>query len=87
MVGSNFEDLGHSFTVVVNEQIDRNRWMAICLLVVKIDDKFYEATYQKGLTEQQDSCPFEYDGETITFQRVMPQEKTVIEYVPYVEGE
>ena len=87
MVGSSFEDLGHSFKVIVNEQTDSTRWMAVCLLIVKIDDKFYKATYEKGLTEYQDQGPFEDDGDMITFVRVRPQPKTVIEYVPYLDGE
>jgi hypothetical protein len=87
MVGSQFEDLGHTFKVLVNEQIDSRRWVAVCVLVVKIDDKFYKATYEKGLTEYQDSCPFEYDGDMISFERVYPRPKTVVEYVPYVEDE
>lgn len=86
-VNTVFEAHGHSFKVLVNEQIDSSRWMAICLLIVKIDDKFYEVTYEKGLTEMQDSQPFEDEGDMITFRRVRPQPKTVIEYVPYLDGE
>jgi hypothetical protein len=86
MVGSKFEDDGHNYEVIVNEQTDSNRWSAICSLVVTIDGDYYATTYEQGLTEMQDYGPFEEpEGDTITFRRVVPREKTVIEYVAYVE--
>jgi len=87
MEGSSFEDSGHSFKVIVNEQVDSSRWMAICHLVIKMDDQFYDVTYEKGLTEMQDNGPFEDDGDKISFRLVRPQPKTVIEYVPILDGE
>lgn len=86
MVGSKFEEGGDTYEVIVNEQTDSSRWSAICYLIVKINDKFFKAAYEKGLTEYQDHGPFEDCGDTVPFYRVMPQPKTVIEYVPYTES-
>jgi hypothetical protein len=85
MVGSKFEDSGDHYEVIVNEQTDSSRWSAICNLVVKVNDEFFQTTYEKGLTEYQDHGPFEDDGEVVLFIQVVPKEKTVIEYVPYAE--
>jgi hypothetical protein len=86
MVGCKFVEGSDHYEVVVNEQTDSSRWSAICVLVVRINDRFFETTYEKGLTEYQDHGPFEDDGDTVEFYRVMPRPKTGIEYVPYTES-
>lgn len=86
MVGSTFDEDGDHYEVIVNEQFDSSRWSAIYTLIVKINDKFFKAAYEKGLTEYQDFGPFEEAGETVPFYRVMPQPKTITEYVPYTES-
>jgi|SRR5690606_15576307 len=71
------------WTVVSNEQIDRARWESIHSLVIRNEaGEHYAATYRRGLTENQDTKPFEYD-ETVTFAQVFPKTETV-EVVSYV---
>jgi hypothetical protein len=86
MVGSKFDEGGDHYEVVQNEQIDSNRWMGIYRLTVKINDKFYQTTYEKGLTENQDYGPFEDEGDTITFYNVVPRYKTVLVYEQVTEN-
>jgi hypothetical protein len=86
MVGSKFDEGGDHYEVIENVQIDSNRWMGIYLLTVKINSKFFQTTYEKGLTENQDNGPFEDEGETVLFYQVIPQEKTIVEYVRYTES-
>ena len=87
MVGSEFEEGGHTFKVVASEQIESRRWVSVHEVVVKIDDKFFQTCYERGLTEYQDQAPFEDYDDVVPFHRVMPREKTVIEYIPFVESE
>ena len=86
MVGSKFDEGGDHYEVIANEQVDSSRWASIHYLIVKINDKFFKAAYEKGLTEYQDFGPFEESGETVPFYRVMPRPKTITEYVPYTES-
>ena len=68
--------------VEANEQIDSNRWSSIHQLVVRDKNgKFWAATYRKGLTENQDESPFEYDGE-VEFREVEKVPVTTYEYRP-----
>lgn len=42
--------------------------------------KFYEATYSRGATEQQDESPFEYEDDLVECEEVHPVEKVVTVY-------
>jgi len=64
-----------------NEQVDSNRWSGIYELVIKdTTGKYWMACYQRGLTENQDEVPFEYDGEEIEFYEVERVPVTTYEY-------
>ncbi len=69
------------FTVISDEMTSQSRWSIHHCVVVKreADGKYFEGTYSKGATENQDESPFEY--EEPNFLQVWPKEKTVIEYV------
>ena len=65
-----------------NEQTGTNRWSSIHELIVRDKDgKFWAATYSKGLTENQDESPFEYDDE-VTFTEVEKVPVITYEYPP-----
>jgi hypothetical protein len=69
------------FEEVTEEEItDQSRWSTSCSRVYKDkrDESFWELSWTRGSTELQDN-----GTEDIEFQRVMPQEVTVIKYVPW----
>jgi hypothetical protein len=67
-------------TVELNEQVDSRRWVSVHKLVVRDrDGKFWETDYEKGLTEYQDTRPFE-DQEEVSFCEVEKVPVTRYEY-------
>lgn len=73
------------WTVVSNEETDHGRWASIHTLVIKNESgEFFTADYSRGLTEYQDTKPWEYE-ETATFTQVFPETKTV-EVTDYVSA-
>ena len=78
--GGNFSAEG--LTVESDEQTGTCRWESIHQIVVKDrDGKFWAATYRRGLTEYQDSRPFE-DGAEVAFREVEKVPVTRYEYRP-----
>lgn len=71
------------FDVVENRQIDSGRWTSIHELVIKDDSgELFRATYEQGLTENQDEGPFEYGpGDEVEFK---PVRREVVESYKYV---
>lgn len=68
---------------LVKEKLeDTSRWSKIYSRIYKDlnTGKFYHTTFSVGATECQDETPYEYDGDTIEFQEVVPVEKTIITY-------
>jgi hypothetical protein len=57
--GCEFDD----YKVLSDEQVDSSRWESHHELVFRHDGKLYMACYSQGLTECQDSRPFQYDRE------------------------
>ena len=73
------DELG--LTVESNEQVDTSRWTSIHQLVLKDrDGRFWETTYERGLTESQDIQPFEDDEDEIEFHEVEKVPVTTYEY-------
>jgi len=70
---------------VRNEIVDTRRWSIDHYLVFSYKDKFWGVSYSTGATECQDEAPFEYDEDEIECVELVPEEKTVIEYVPVKE--
>ena len=44
-------------------------------------DKFFESSYERGATEQQDIQAFQDEPDGVFFYEVRPVERTVIDYV------
>jgi len=76
------EDPELGLTVEMNEQIDSRRWVSVHVLILRdAEGKLWEATYERGLTENQDCQPFEYDDE-VEFYEVEKVAVTTYEYRP-----
>lgn len=70
--------------VVENRDIhDNHRWESVHELIIRTKDTaLWRALYRQGLTERQDTTPFEYDGDEIEFTQVKPVPVSHIEYQP-----
>ena len=65
---------------VADLYIDNGRWTERHQLVVRDEaGKFWAAEYEQGLTEYQDTTPWEY-SETVLFDEVEPKEVVTIHY-------
>lgn len=73
------------FELVHSKLIDTTRWSHIHERVYKdlTTGKFWITDYSVGATECQDQAPYEYDGDEIEFQEVVPVEikKTIYKAV------
>lgn len=68
--------------VVLNEQTGSRRWVSVHQLVVKdADGRFWATTYECGLTEYQDTSPFEDETE-VEFHQVEKVRLEAYEYRP-----
>ena len=66
---------------IISDDInDTSRWSEYHTLIFKYDGKIYRAYYSRGLTEQQDESPWEYEN-TIDAELVVAEEYTAIRYV------
>jgi len=77
-----FDDAPEGFKVIENVIQDTSRWSVQSMLIFSHEDKFYRSYYQRGATEYQDECPYEYDGAEIEVTEVEPYEVTVTKYRP-----
>jgi hypothetical protein len=78
--GGDFTDEG--LTVEDDRQTGSSRWESHHTVVVRDrDGKLWAADYRKGLTENQESRPFENEAE-VTFREVIKVPVTVFEYRP-----
>lgn len=67
------------------QQIDTRRWVSVHEIVFRAPDdgKAYGVSYVQGLTESQDDTdPWEYEGDPITAVEMEPHEVTVTEWRP-----
>lgn len=78
-----WEEEIHDLKLIEDEITDNGRWSIHHEMVFQdvSTGKFYLTHYSIGATEQQDERPFEYDGDEIVCQEVVPKEVTVITYV------
>lgn len=68
------------WTVVANEYLESHRWESLHELVIRNGDgQHFMDTYRQGLTERQDTGPYEYE-KTATFTPVVPKFKVVTEW-------
>lgn len=77
-VGQTYE----GWTFVADTHVDKTRWTEYRRIVVRRDSdgQHYAADYQQGLTENQDTEPWE-GRKTAVFERVVPVERIVVDYV------
>lgn len=70
-----------SFTRIANDFVDKLRWESVHRLVIQraSDSRCFATTYTQGLTEQQDTRPWEYE-EQVTFTQVFPHTKISVEF-------
>lgn len=69
------------FTIIENRDYDERRWVMVMELVVRDGDgELFRAFYERGLTENQDCRPFEYEGDEIEFK---PVRRRVVETYQY----
>lgn len=65
------------FVVVETEQVDARRWVSLHSLIFSFEGKYYHTHYERGLTEYQETYPFEGEPEEIECQEVFRKEKVV----------
>lgn len=70
------------FIVVSNEYVESDRWHSHHLLVISTSDGYlFGAVYERGLTEMQDTQPWEYE-ESVRFTAYEARMRMVTDYVP-----
>jgi hypothetical protein len=76
-------DGSDEYKEISNKIIDHSRWSVIHELIFQVvsTGKYYRTDYSVGATESQDETPWQYDGDEIECDEVVPVEKTVITYV------
>lgn len=62
------------------ELVDTTRWSIVYSLVLKFKNRFYQTSFTRGATENQDESPFEYEDDEIDCSEVTRVEKTVTVY-------
>jgi len=66
---------------IISDDINyTSRWLEHHTLIFKYDGKIYRAYYRRGLTEQQDESPWEYD-KIVEAELVVAEEYTATRYV------
>ena len=70
------------FVKVEDTQEDSGRWESYHILIVKDTqtNKFFRTEYSKGLTEQQDTQPFEHSSATWVEVKKVVKQVEVVEY-------
>lgn len=71
------------YKTISNEIIDHSRWSVIHELIFQAiaTNKYYRVEYAVGATESQDETPWQYDGDEIECEEVVPVEQTVTVYI------
>lgn len=75
-----------NFTVVERTIEEVSRWSVLHGMVFKHGDKFYSTGYSVGATEYQDESPYEYEGDYIECEEVIPTQITITKYIPVPKG-
>ena len=78
------DEVDHFKEVTAKRIVDQSRWSTYYAQVYRDerDGSHWVLNWGRGSPEMQDDGP-----EDVTFMRVMPVEKVVVDYVPYKEGE
>lgn len=78
------DEEGNELRVVTVDQIDTRRWESVHEMVFSFCGRLYSSTYRMGLTEIQESSPYEYDDQEVECPEVEAYEVTVTKYRPIV---
>lgn len=63
LADSDVGDAVEGWTVVVNEYVEKQRWESVHRMIIRNEaGEHYLDTYTRGLTERQDTRPWEYEG-------------------------
>lgn len=81
------DDDGNKINVISNEHSHSSRWEETRDVVFKFNGTVYGFSYSRGLTEQQDTRPFEYDGDEIDCEEMFPTEVKTIVYMTKKQAE
>lgn len=65
---------------ISNKFTGKGRWTLTYELLFKVGNQYYRADYQRGATEQQETYPFEDDGDWVDCVEMEPYEVTVTKY-------
>ncbi|UIW11060.1 hypothetical protein VP5_048 [Vibrio virus VPMCC5] len=62
------------FELILEEDVDERRWVKVVRQVLQHAEtgKFYETFYERGLTECQETEPYEYEPDEIELDEVVP---------------
>jgi hypothetical protein len=66
------------WTVVADDRVNERRWTSVHRLVIRPENgtQHYAAEYERGLSESQDTSPWEYN-KTVTFKPVVARTRMV----------
>ena len=67
---------------ISNEISGTSRWSTIYEMIFQHENKFYKSDYSVAATESQDESPYEYEGDDIFCEEVIPVKKTITVYEP-----
>lgn len=75
-----YEDHDEAYKIIETKMTGQRRWVTEYTQVFKYGDKYYVTYFDKGSTENCDTCPYEYEDDEIECEEVVPVEKTIIVY-------
>lgn len=81
--GSVYEDKIYGKIKILKNAIGyTSRWSSHHTLIFQIAStlKFYKSVYSRGLTENQDESPYEFEEEFVKVVEVEPYEVTIVKY-------
>jgi hypothetical protein len=74
------KDHDESYEIIETEMTGQRRWVTEYTQVFKYKDKYYETFFDVGSTENCDTRPYEYEGDEVDCEEVVPVERTIIVY-------
>lgn len=74
------DENGEEYKIIHQEQTGSRRWVSEHELVFSYKGKLYITYYEQGLTECQDTSPYEYAEDEIDCEEVEAYEQTITRY-------
>lgn len=77
--------ISEPFKLILEEDVDERRWVKVVRQVLQHVEsgKFYETFFERGLTECQETSPYEWSKDEIELDEVLP---TIIRKEVYVKA-